>query len=1005
MPEELAPPVVAVVASADGGAFLEECLVSLRNQDYPNLEVLVVDDASAADPTQVVASILPGAILRRLPSRRGVSAAFNEAIVGVEGASFFLFCHDDIALDPDAVRRLVEESFRSNAAVAGPKLVGWDDPSRLLVVGLGMTRAGRVVARVDEGELDQAQRDEACEVFAAPAACMLVRADLFTALSGFDEEMHGFGEDVDLCWRAQIAGARVVVAPAARVRHRQATITGERHRIDADALRRRHEIRTVLKNYGLVRRLMVLLSMIAVLSARSTANLLSRSNGHSLGVLRALRWNIAHRSSLLRGRQILHEIRQVGDGELLMRMSRASSARARLAAAIQSAAVGRVASPGSFTDAPATHERLSRAQLRAHAHADLDAVSTFLLRLRTGQVNAVPMTAALVIGLFIVAGLRGLLFGHLPLVGQLVPLPPATVLLGRYFVGTPPAVGGHTGTSAPGYAVLGLLGLVLGNSSALALRVLLLCGVAVGSFGASRLVRPFGPWARVAAAAAFAAAPFTWNAVARGDVSASVALACSPFLLVRLARASGLEPYSEARRTRGRLATEIAGMALLLGLVVSFAPLVLVALPAAMLCVAVFLLATNSAGGLDASLRAVVRSAVVSLGGAAGAIVLTMPWSLSWLLRGGDWSLLTGARGEAGSGLAPLAYLTGHLGPFGGWWGAFGLLVAGVVAVVIGRGHELRWGTAFLAVALGAAALSWAAGRGLLGSGFGQTGTLTSFVPAAVAGAVGATVAALEKELGRHRLGWRQMLAALAVVSFAVAVVSGLGAFLPGSAQLPQAGYHQYMGWTGSTSGAPRGASTLWLGQPETLPGASLQVAPGLAAFVSSSGLPSTDQLFPVPPGPGMSVVSADLAQAEAGRTASLGASLASEGIRYIVVPSALAPMVPGLSPALIAKPPSSLVTTLEAQTDLQQRVTEAGVLVFQNTAWTPSDGSGGALFSAGAARSERAGSSQLSPQWRIAGLVVALFCLAAGIGDLLGWRRGRHASRRVPRSVEGATT
>ena len=73
---------------------------------------------------------------------RGFSAAANEALVAVEGASHLLLCHDDVAPAPDAVRRMVEEAYRSNAGIVGPKLVEWDAPDRLLQVGLGVDRFG-----------------------------------------------------------------------------------------------------------------------------------------------------------------------------------------------------------------------------------------------------------------------------------------------------------------------------------------------------------------------------------------------------------------------------------------------------------------------------------------------------------------------------------------------------------------------------------------------------------------------------------------------------------------------------------------------------------------------------------------------------------------------------------------------------------------------------------------------------------------------------------------------
>ena len=58
-------------------------------------------------------------------------------------------------------------------------------------------------------------------MFVLPSACLLVRADLFRALGGFDPAISFHGDDVDLCWRVHLSGARVVVAPQARVRHRE----------------------------------------------------------------------------------------------------------------------------------------------------------------------------------------------------------------------------------------------------------------------------------------------------------------------------------------------------------------------------------------------------------------------------------------------------------------------------------------------------------------------------------------------------------------------------------------------------------------------------------------------------------------------------------------------------------------------------------------------------------------------------------------------------------------
>ena len=177
-PEGPAPAVVAVMVAHDPGVWFEETLVSLGAQDYSALSVLVIDAASADGDVlrDRVGAVLPEAHLRRLSENAGYAAAANEALVAVQGAAFYLFCHDDVRLEPDAVRLLVEEAFRSNAGIVGPKLVEWSDSRRLLSVGMGSDRFGHPAAYVERGDLDQEQHDAVRDVFFIPGAVTLVCA-------------------------------------------------------------------------------------------------------------------------------------------------------------------------------------------------------------------------------------------------------------------------------------------------------------------------------------------------------------------------------------------------------------------------------------------------------------------------------------------------------------------------------------------------------------------------------------------------------------------------------------------------------------------------------------------------------------------------------------------------------------------------------------------------------------------------------------------------------------
>ncbi len=100
----------------------------MANQTYPNTSILVIDAASAADLAPVIAEAAPDAHLRRIEENVGFGPAANEVLTAVEGASFYLFCHDDVRLEPDVVQVMVEEAFRSNAGMVGAKVVEWNDP-------------------------------------------------------------------------------------------------------------------------------------------------------------------------------------------------------------------------------------------------------------------------------------------------------------------------------------------------------------------------------------------------------------------------------------------------------------------------------------------------------------------------------------------------------------------------------------------------------------------------------------------------------------------------------------------------------------------------------------------------------------------------------------------------------------------------------------------------------------------------------------------------------------
>lgn len=131
---------------------------------------------------------------------------------------------DATAPAPAALLRLVEAVRRSpSVGIAGPKVVQWSDPRRLVELGRQVTRSGRRIDAPAYGDADQGQYDTRTDVLAVGAPGMLLRRDVHDALGGVDRAFEAAGGDLDLGWRAQLSGHRVVVVPAAVVRHQRLT--------------------------------------------------------------------------------------------------------------------------------------------------------------------------------------------------------------------------------------------------------------------------------------------------------------------------------------------------------------------------------------------------------------------------------------------------------------------------------------------------------------------------------------------------------------------------------------------------------------------------------------------------------------------------------------------------------------------------------------------------------------------------------------------------------------
>jgi GT2 family glycosyltransferase len=200
---DAAPRVSVIVCTYNGGRTLDQCLRSLTALDYPDYEVIVVDDGST-DETRAVLASFPQVRAVRQPNL-GLSVARN---VGLQAATgeFVAYTDSDCFADPDWLTHLVHQ-FRATgaAAVGGPNLTpedGW---------------LAACVAAAPGQPTHVLESDQVAEHI--PGCNMAFRKEALAAINGFDPVYRKAGDDVDVCWRLQQAGQWITFAPGAFVWH------------------------------------------------------------------------------------------------------------------------------------------------------------------------------------------------------------------------------------------------------------------------------------------------------------------------------------------------------------------------------------------------------------------------------------------------------------------------------------------------------------------------------------------------------------------------------------------------------------------------------------------------------------------------------------------------------------------------------------------------------------------------------------------------------------------
>lgn len=220
--------VKVVILNWNGKRHMERFLPSVVANTPKNAEIIVADNGSTDDSEDVIRYQFPSVRWLNLRENYGYAEGYNKAFASpmLADAEYVVLLNSDVETPAGWLAPLVDK-IKSDKAIAAvsPKILSAENHEYFEYAGAAggfidwfgyPFCRGRIMSVTEQ---DKGQYDDAKEVLWASGACMLVRADVFRDVGGFDGSFFAHMEEIDLCWRIWARGWKVMVEPKSKVYH------------------------------------------------------------------------------------------------------------------------------------------------------------------------------------------------------------------------------------------------------------------------------------------------------------------------------------------------------------------------------------------------------------------------------------------------------------------------------------------------------------------------------------------------------------------------------------------------------------------------------------------------------------------------------------------------------------------------------------------------------------------------------------------------------------------
>ena len=317
--------VSVIIPHWNGIDILSDCLESLSKNTYPNLEIIVVDNASTDASSEWVSLHYPDIKLVQNNKNYGYAGGCNEG-AKVSSGDYLIFLNNDTIHNEDFIEHLADFlNLNPQVSAVQPKILNYYERNKFDYAGgcggwidiLGFPFArGRVFLNL---EVDKNQYEKIRPIFWASGTAMMIRKKDFEQFGGFDSVFFAHQEEIDLCWKIHLSGSQVWSIPSAVVFHKNAITLPMFSRLK-QYLNHRNSMLMILSNYSLPMSLYLIPIRIALEFVAMIYALLCFDINHFIGILQSFAWILTHPHIVVKRRIQAQKLRKVKDSKVIESM-------------------------------------------------------------------------------------------------------------------------------------------------------------------------------------------------------------------------------------------------------------------------------------------------------------------------------------------------------------------------------------------------------------------------------------------------------------------------------------------------------------------------------------------------------------------------------------------------------------------------------------------------------------------------------------------------------------